>query len=356
VDYSWSLRRRLERAGDFNAACRETIVNVLVVRAGALGDTLMATPVVRALAKRYPDASIDVLCSKAAMPLLELHPRVDLLFALKWRNLPYGLSMEKRNLAKRLRARDYDVAVLLERAPRYRELLERAGITEIRSFRESPFDPTAHASVNNLRAAGFDEDEPADMELVLSVQDKERATELLGGLAGPVVGLHVGYGPRGKKSDQSQRLKGWALENFIELGNRLVADGASLVLTGSEEDLPDVNALASRVPSRIVTGRTSVRELGAVIHALDLFVSVDSGPAHMAAAVGTPLIVLWGPAILEQVQPMSTTSSVTVLRHPVPCAPCYDTPLMKTCRQNICMEGITPAEVLDAARQCLAPT
>jgi ADP-heptose:LPS heptosyltransferase len=73
----------------------------------------------------------------------------------------------------------------------------------------------------------------------------------------------------------------------------------------------------------------------------------------MAAALGTPLVVLWGPAILEQVRPLSSTSPVTVLRHPVPCAPCYDTPLMKTCRRNICMEGITGAEVLEAARASL---
>jgi ADP-heptose:LPS heptosyltransferase len=316
----------------------------------------MATPVVRALGARYPDASIDVLCSEAAMALVERHPRVDLAFSLKWRNLPFAISLEKRKLAKRLRARHYEFAVLLERAPRYRELLERADITEIRSFRESPFDPELHATVNNMRVAGFDGDANTDMELVVAVDDEHRAEQLLEGLGRPVVGLHVGYGPRGKKRDQSQRLKGWALENFIELGNGLVEEGAAIVLTGSVEDLADVHELASHVPARVVAGRTSVRELGAVIGKLDLFISVDSGPAHMAAAVGTPLVVLWGPAIVEQVRPMSSTSPVTVLRHPVPCAPCYDTPLMKTCRRNICMEGITSAEVLEAARRSLART
>ena len=330
---------------------KETDVNILVVRAGALGDTLMATPVVRALGERYPDASIDVLCSDAAVVLLELHPRVDRLFSLKWRNLPYAISPEKRRLAKQLRARHYDLAVLLERAPRYRELLDRADIGEIRSFRESPFDPKAHAIENNLRAAGIHGS--TDMELVVSENDERKAHEFLDGLGRPLVGLHVGYGPRGKKRDQSMRLKGWALENFIELGERLVEDGANLVLTGSADDRPDVNKLSARVPARDIAGRTSVRELAAVIQKLDLFVSVDSGPAHMAAAVGTPLVVLWGPAILEQVRPMSSTSPVTVVRHAVPCAPCYDTPLMKTCQQNICMEGITTGKVFSDARRLL---
>ncbi len=326
-------------------------MNILVVRAGALGDTLMATPVVRALGERYPDASIDVLCSNAAKALLEFHPRVDRLFSLKWRNLPYAISLEKRRLRKQLRARDYDMAVLLERAPRYRELLDKAGIREIRSFRESPFDPKAHAIENNLRAAGVPGS--TDMELVVSENDERKAQAFLDGLGRPLVGLHVGYGPRGKKRDQSVRLKGWALENFIELGEKLVADGASIVLTGSADDRPDVDKLAARVPARDLAGQTSVRELAAIIQRLDLFVSVDSGPAHMAAAVGTPLVVLWGPAILEQVRPMSSTSPVRVLRHVVPCAPCYETPLMKTCQQNICMEGITPERVLSDARALL---
>jgi ADP-heptose:LPS heptosyltransferase len=89
-----------------------------------------------------------------------------------------------------------------------------------------------------------------------------------------------------------------------------------------------------------------MRALAAVIEKLDALVSVDSGPAHLAAAMGTPLVVLWGPAILEQVRPLSSRSPVTLLRHPPPCAPCYETPLMKTCRRNVCMEAISPGEVL----------
>ena len=95
-----------------------------------------------------------------------------------------------------------------------------------------------------------------------------------------------------------------------------------------------------------LAGRTSMRELAAVIEKLDALVSVDSGPAHLAAAMGTPLVVLWGPAILEQVRPLSVRSPVTLLRHAPPCAPCYETPLMNTCRRNICMESIGPREVL----------
>ena len=320
------------------------------MRAGALGDTLMVTPLLRALQERRVAEAVDVLCARGAAPIVENHPAVDRTFTLTLRNLPYAISLEKRRLARALRGRDYASAILLERAPRYRVLLERAGIETIRSFRETPFDPESHAIVNNLRVAGFDErNVDLNMEAFWSPEETERAERLLSTLPRPRVGIHVGYGPRGKKGHQSERLKGWPLERFGDLAARLAKQGVGLVFTGSREDAADVARVVASLPpeSRLdLAGKTSVRELAATIAGLDLFVSVDTGPAHLAAAVGTPLVVLWGPAILEQVRPVSTKAPVTVLCHPPPCAPCYDTPLMKTCRHNVCMEAISTDEVL----------
>jgi len=318
----------------------------------------MVTPLLRALREKFENAEIDVLCSRLAADILELSPRVARRFALRYRNLPYALSLEKQRLVRELRSRDYDFAVLLERVDRYRLLLERAGIRKIRSFRETPFDPRAHAIVNNLRAAGFEDGGPRlDMEVFLSDDDRKRAAELLRDVPGPRIGIHVGYGPRGKKRNQSERLKGWSSESFTEVAAGLLERGRSLVFTGSPEDRGDVEAILARLPAAgsavSLAGRTSMRALAAVIENLDALVSVDSGPAHLAAAMGTPLVVLWGPAILEQVRPLSSRSKVTLLRHAPPCAPCYETPLMKTCRRNVCMEAITPREVLDAVGELL---
>ena len=307
----------------------------------------MVTPLLRALRTKHPEAEIDVFCSRLAADLLELTPKVVLRFSVRYRNLPYALSPEKWSLVRGLRERGYDFAVLLERAARYRFLLERAGIREIRSFRERAFDPREHAIVNNLAAAGFERTEDRDMELFLSDADRERAATLLGATNRPRIGIHVGYGPLGRKRHQSERLKGWSPHNFTEVAAGLLERGASVVFTGSREDRADVEAIRSKVPAAMsLAGRTSPRELAAVIERLDVLVSVDSGPAHLAAAVRTPLVVLWGPAILEQVRPLSTRSEVELLRHPPPCAPCYDTPLMKTCPRNVCMESISPREVL----------
>ncbi len=331
---------------------------ILLVRVGALGDTLMVTPAIRALKKRYPQAEIDFLCSEPAASLLELNPDIARLHRIRRRNLPYALSFEKQRLARQLRARNYDVAYLLETAPRYRQLLVHAKLPRIAGFTITEFDPGKHCIVNYLRAVEILESAPDDerMELPIAPEDEAVAEQLIGRLKRPRIGLQLGYGPRAKKNNQGERLKGWGRENFLRLSRMLLEHGANLVFTGSAEDEADIASILRQLPqdrALMTAGRTRVREMAAVLKQLDLFISVDTGPAHMAAALAVPLVVLWGPAIYEQVRPISPFSPVRILRVPPPCAPCYGTPRKNSCNRNICMEHITPDLVLAAAQDLL---
>jgi len=332
---------------------------ILVVRVGALGDTLMVTPAVRALKKKYPDAEVDFLCSESAAPLIELNPYITALYQIRRRNLPYMLSLEKQRLAIHLRSRRYDLALLYETAPRYHQLLLHSRIHRIGGFKEIAFNPAEHCIVNYLTAAGFPGSKPEDhrMDLPISPLDEKAAEQLIAQFKNPRIGLHLGYGPRGKKKNQSDRLKGWGRENFLRLSKMLIDRGADLVFTGSAEDLADIEFICQPLPpgrACVTAGKTRVREFAAVLKKLDLFISVDTGPAHMAAAIGVPLIVLWGPAIYEQVRPIAPFSPIKILRVPPPCAPCYGTPRKDSCRRNICMESITPASVMEAAEDLLS--
>lgn len=331
---------------------------ILLVRVGALGDTLMVTPALRALKKRSPNTEIDFLCSESAAPLLELNPHIERLYRIRRRNLPYALSVEKQRLVRQLRSRDYDAAFLLETAPRYHRLLARAKLPRISGFAETAFDPRQHCIANYLRAVGIPEwlAEEERMELPIAAEDEAAAERLIGRLAKPRIGLQLGYGPRGKKADQSARLKGWGRDNFLRLSRMLLDHGANLVFTGSAEDQADIASILRQLPkdrALATAGRTTVREMAAVLRKLDLFISVDTGPAHMAAALAVPLVVLWGPAIYEQVRPLSPVSPIRILRIPPQCAPCYGTERKKTCKRNVCMENITPDLVLAAARDLL---
>jgi ADP-heptose:LPS heptosyltransferase len=319
----------------------------------------MATPVVSALQGRYPQASIDFLCSADAAPLLELNTKIDRVWPLKNRNLPHAISPEKRRLVRALAERSYELAIVLEHADRYFDLVRRAGVADVRGFATTRFDPTLHSLANNLRAAGFEnwQECPLEMELPVSGADERAADEFLRGFEGDLIGIHAGYGQQRDKRQQEHRLRGWSAENFSALGRMLVARGFRLVLTGSRGD----RELAERIERSLPTGATlqlaggtTVRQLAAVIRRTKLFVSEDSGPAHVAAAVGTPLVVLWGPGILEQTRPMSAGSIVRIVQQRVACAPCYGTPLMKSCRQNICMESISPMLVMTAIEEVSA--
>ncbi len=184
------------------------------------------------------------------------------------------------------------------------------------------------------------------------------AEEMLGGLRRPIIGIHAGYGPSGKKAGQVNRLRGWSCENFGRVAEGLAKRGASIVLTGSQRDAAACESIARFVksgPVRMLAGKTNVAQLGGVIKSFDLLISVDSAPPHMAAALGTPAVVLWGPGIFAQTRPYSATTPISILQSGVPCAPCYGTDLMKTCTRNICMEFITPDQVVESATALLHP-
>jgi ADP-heptose:LPS heptosyltransferase len=332
---------------------------LLVVRVGALGDTLMVTPLLRALHRHLPEAEIDLLASGLAAPLLELNPHIANLFSLRNRNWPLALSFEKQRLIRKLRTRQYDLAYLLEGASRYSRLVGRMHPRRILSFHETPFDGMEHAIVNNLRVAGIPAGARADldMELPLAAEDLDAVRTWLRDLPRPRIGVHIGWGPLGRKRNQEMRLRGWSHSNFIHVIRYILKSyNGSVLLTGAVEDAKDTESICRLIDNprlHSIAGQTRVRELAAVIKNLDLLISVDSGPCHMAAALGTPLVVLWGPGRLEQTRPISSVSPIRIVRHAVPCAPCQSTPQQKTCSSNLCMEAITPEEVFAEVQDLL---
>ncbi len=331
---------------------------ILLARIGALGDTIMALPVAQALKANTPSYSIEFLCSTSTAPLVELSPPIDRVYRLSHRNIPYRLSREKQKLSVRLGDQQYSHAILMESAPRFLKLLSAIGLSQIRSYVNQPFDAQLHSIENNLRLAGLDAGaiNPFEIELDLSASSCIGFKEHLEGLPRPVVGIHPGYGPPGRKNNQTAKLRGWPQSSFVRVSQSLQKLGASIIITGSALDVPDAHCIAAALEpmqTRILAGQTTLPQLAGLLSELDLFLSVDSGPAHLCAAVKTPLIVLWGPGKWVQTRPVSSGAAVELLRKPLPCSPCYDLPAMKSCRRNICMELVRPEEVFDTCRRLL---
>jgi heptosyltransferase-2 len=157
--------------------------------------------------------------------------------------------------------------------------------------------------------------------------------------AGPWVGLSPGaaYGPA----------KRWPPERFAAVGRELQKNwGARLVLLGGAEDRDAGEEVMARLPGALnLVGRTSLRQaLGVLTHLL-LLITNDSGLMHAAAALGVPLIAIFGSTDPAATGPF--TSRATVLRHPLPCSPCFK----RTCDLDYqCLLDISVEEVTDAAR------
>ncbi|HEV2178084.1 MAG TPA: glycosyltransferase family 9 protein [Terriglobia bacterium] len=363
---------------------------ILVIRAGAIGDTLMTTPLVRALRQRFPDGSLSFLCSRAAHDVLRHNLHLDRVIPLTYRHLPAWLSREKLRLARELCRLDLDWALVLESHSSFLELARRSGARRVvaygepaghslpQGFQLAYFDPEKHSIENHLRAAAPLGVEPSGPQ---SLEPQERAMELYypavldaavrERLAGAgvadgdlLVGIHAGWGGESRRGSRRQaledtRLRSWPPGRFAEVARWLAEQaGARIVLTGAAADQPLTEFIAqqSKMACLNFAGKLSLLELAALIRRLDVYLTVDSGPAHMAAALGTPLVTLWGPGILEQTRPLAGRGPVRLLYKRVHCAPCYGTPLVKSCQDNICMKQIEVAEVVEAVGNMLAGT
>jgi len=343
------------------------------VRAGAIGDTLMATPLARAIRRTYPGACLVYLCARSACDIFRYSPHVDEVIPLAARHLPSWLSLEKARIARRLGDLRLDSMIILESHRSFTDLARRSGAARIVSYGALPgvpgaelaiFDPTRHAIENNLRAA-----EPLGvrpdglrMEMHYPEEFDDRVCERLrfAGVrsSARLVGIHAGWGGR-QHALVETRLKSWPPDRFARIARTLVAaEKAHVVLTGAQADREVTEFIARQAGVTCLNwaGELSLLELAALIRRMDLYVSIDSGPAHMAAALGTPLIVLLGPAIFTQTRPIPSDPSgdmVRILREPVPCAPCYGTHLMNVCQDNICMKSIEPGTVEQAIGEML---
>jgi heptosyltransferase-2 len=185
------------------------------------------------------------------------------------------------------------------------------------------------------------------MELPVSAERRHAAAELLRGhgIDGdrPVVALCPG--------STNSRAKRWPAERFAKLADRLIDElNADVLLIGAEDELPvsrEVEAGMQRKPV-VLTGTTNLAEAVGILSATDLLVTNDTGPAHIAAALGRPTLVIFGPTDPTTTRPFG--DQAVVIRHPPECAPC----MLRDCPiDHRCMTAIAPDEVFVQAREIL---
>jgi lipopolysaccharide heptosyltransferase II len=188
--------------------------------------------------------------------------------------------------------------------------------------------------------------DPAARERMAGVIAQARAAT---GAQGPLVTLHAGA-----RNGQAKR---WPTRHCAALADHLRDDlDALVILTGApnETSLADEVTRQQRRPAVNLCGQTTTRELAALLALSDVVVSGDSGPMHIACAVGAPVVVLHGPTDPHQSGP--TDPDAIILRRDLWCSPCYDPSATADCRfgNPVCMKEIAPSMVFAAVRRQLA--
>jgi heptosyltransferase-3 len=322
---------------------------VLVTKLRHHGDVLLTSPVFATLARLAPHAEVDALVYRDTAPMLANHPAIARLHSIDrgWKAQGVGVRLrEERALAATLRGRGYDLLLHLTEHPRgitlARMLRPRFAVTRERAasgdhawlwrryfthFYKQPRATPRHTVETNLdalrRIGAYPE--PADKKLVLvpgaAADAKAQALLAAHGLA-----------PRGfllAHPGSRWLFKCWPAASTAALFDQLVAEGHRIVVTGAPDEreraLVAATLAAARATTRErivdLTGTLSLPELAALIARARAFVGVDSAPMHIAAAMGTPTVALFGPSGEVEWGPWMVPARV-VASDAHPCRPC----------------------------------
>jgi len=148
----------------------------------------------------------------------------------------------------------------------------------------------------------------------------------------------------------NSRAKRWPAESYAALADRLLEDRKQVVIVGSKDELDVTEAVVSKMRQKpvVLTGKTTIDQLTALLGLADLVVTNDTGPAHIAAALGRPTLVIFGPTNPLTTRPFS--GQAEILRHPPDCAPC----MLRDCPiDHRCMTAISVDEVVEHSRAIL---
>ena len=331
---------------------------ILVIRLDHLGDILPATGVPKALKEHYPGARVTFLTSSAGAELLAENPFVDEVIAY---DAPWFTRGKRRSrlgfwrLLAELSRREFDLGFSLRGDLRENFLIWAAGVKERVGYgitgggffltQEARYHVGVHESRHTpelLAAAGIHAGAAAGPRLYFSDREAAEYETKLSALGLERGGRYAGFQPF-----SGTRAKDWPEEHaaeFIRLFHERFPD-TTLVLVGAG---PKKIAAPGRALD--LTGRTTVRELALLQKKLKLFVGPDSGPTHLAAALGIPTVFLYsGTNRFDEWKPLS--DAATVLREPVDCSPCGLVDCVVA--GHPCMRRLTPSLALEAAAKRL---
>lgn len=332
--------------------------SILIRSTNWIGDAIMTTPAVRTIRQNYPDAEITLLALPWMADVFASCPHIDHIFIYDKHGAHKGLTGKLRLVAD-LRQHHFDMTFLLQNAFEAALITTLAGIPVragyttdgrgillthgVKKHPEIGLKHQVHYYQEMVQALGLRLG-PDSLELFLDKQAVLSAQQRLDAAGHsahkPIIGLNPGaaYGPA----------KRWPAAKYGQLAKYLAEQTGGMILVfGTEADNEAAAEITSAAGDCVcdLTGKTSLAEALALIDRCDVFVTNDSGLMHVAAALATPLVAVFGSTDHVATGPYS--EKATIIRKPLDCSPCMKTHCPK--KHFHCMENITMEEVAAAS-------
>jgi len=328
-------------------------LKILIIKIGATGDIILSIPVIRAIRKKFPNARITVLVGLESREVFQKCPYVDDIIVYN-KDLISKKNARFIKLGKDLQKENFDLTIDLQNNNRS-HILSFLSCAPIRcGYANTKLGFLLNYGVKDAKGVAlppvkhsFRVLSPLDikleddfLELWPQEEDKKYIDSLLlQNWVNPTQEL-VAISPVGSKR---WKTKEWPIERFAKLCDMLAAKHIRTIVIGQRNNAAEVDRLLGLTKSKPINacGKTSIMQLAALFERCKVLVSPDSAPVHVAAAVKTPSVILFGPTDPDRHAPPAA-GKVTVLKKNLRCSPCYK----PVCANPKCMNQINVDEVL----------
>ncbi|MBL7071165.1 MAG: glycosyltransferase family 9 protein [Candidatus Omnitrophica bacterium] len=288
---------------------KDKIKKILFITLSNIGDIILTTPAVRVLRESFPGARLDVMVGPNGAELFDGHPAVSGVIIYD----KHAVINDKRNLLRKLRKNKYDLVVDMKNTlfpflvgAKYRTSLVHTPPMDLKHKKRQ------HLWKLSTIGLGV---EDADFYVYLTREDEEYIGNIISKMdrARPIIALSPGA-----KSD----IKKWPKEKFSLLADKLIKElGAQVIMVGDNSDKDLIGEIASKNTEVVdLSGKTTLRQLASALKHSDLLVTNDSAPLHLAGAVNTDVLAIFGPTDPASYGP--TGKEDRVLRKELHCSPC----------------------------------
>lgn len=333
---------------------------ILIVEVNWLGDVLFSTAAIKAIKDKYPDSFLACMVVKRCAQLLENNPSVNKVIIFDEKS-SHKSFLSRLKFILFLRKEKYDTVFFFHRSFTRALICYLAGIKKRIGYNrkkvgflltdkiEAPDDDLHRAEyyINLVNKAKIEAKDKC-YEFFVNSDSVNKLDEMLAKYQITKDMKYIVINPGGNWAP-----KRWPVENYIKLAKKIHQElNYKIIISGAKKDVDSAQLIKSKMKDEVIVlaGETDLGELGALLKRASLVISADSGPMHLAVALGTPVVTIFGPTSPEITGPYNAKTKYTILQKDVGCVvPCYDV----NCPDNKCMKSITVDEVYNAVERLL---